>query len=78
MGTRLYKWNRFPLLIYEGGDDVEEFEKLLRDKRSAYSEYRKAQSEMKELAIHKANAGFILDIKEEKTKTPVQHKRKEK
>ncbi len=55
-----------------------EFEKLLRDKRSAYSEYRKAQSEMKELAIHKANAGFILDIKEEKTKTPVQHKRKEK
>ena len=46
----------------------EEFNTLLTDKKAAYAEYRKAQDEMRELAVHKANAAYLLGIEEEKSK----------
>ncbi len=46
----------------------EEFSTLLTDKKAAYAEYRKAQDEMRELAVHKANAAYLLGIEEEKSK----------
>lgn len=46
----------------------EEFNTLLTDKKAAYTEYRKAQDEMRELAVHKANAAYLLGIEEEKAK----------
>ena len=46
----------------------EEFNTLLTDKKAAYTEYRKAQDEMRELAVHKANAAYLLGIEEEKSK----------
>ena len=46
----------------------EEFNTLLTDKKAAYAEYRKAQDEMRELAVHKANAAYLLGIEEEKAK----------
>ena len=46
----------------------EEWGKLLGEKKAAYAEYHKAQSEMRELAVHKANAAYLLGIEEEKSK----------
>ena len=42
-----------------------EFAELLAKKKVAYSEYRKARDEMKELHTVKANVDRILEIKEE-------------
>lgn len=46
----------------------EEWGKLLGEKKAAYAEYHKAQTEMRELAVHKANAAYLLGIEEEKSK----------
>ena len=42
-----------------------EFAELLVKKKAAYSEYREARDEMKELHTVKANVDRILEIKEE-------------
>ena len=44
----------------------EEFAQLLAEKKAAYADYHKAQNEMRELLIHKANAEHILGIDEQK------------
>lgn len=46
----------------------EEWDTLLTDKKAAYAEYRKAQDEMRELAVHKANVAHLLGIEEEKSR----------
>ena len=43
----------------------DEFAELLVKKKAAYSEYREARDEMKELHTVKANVDRILEIKEE-------------
>jgi len=44
----------------------EEFAQLLSEKKAAYADYQKAQNEMRELMIHKANAEYILGLDEQK------------
>ncbi len=43
-----------------------EFAQLLAEKKAAYADYHKAQNEMRELLLHKANAEYILGIDEQK------------
>lgn len=45
-----------------------EYAVLLTDKKVAYADYRNAQNEMRELAVHRANAAYMLGIEEEKLK----------
>lgn len=44
----------------------EEYVALLIDKKAAYADYRGAQNEMRELAVHRANAALMLGIEDEK------------
>ena len=44
----------------------EEFSKLLAEKKAAYAEYHRAQEQMRELLIHKANAAYLLGLDEQK------------
>lgn len=43
-----------------------EFAELLTEKKAAYADYHKAQDEMRELMIHKANAEYILGLDDQK------------
>ncbi len=43
----------------------EEFSALLTEKKAAYADYHKAQNEMRELLIHKANAAYLLGLEQE-------------
>ncbi len=45
-----------------------EFSALLTEKKAAYADYHKAQDEMRELLIHKANAEYIFGIDDQKEK----------
>ena len=40
--------------------------RLKAEKSALYAEYRKAQDEMRELMIHKANAEYVLGLDEQK------------
>ena len=44
----------------------EEFVRLLTEKKAAYADYHKAQEQMRELLIHKANAAYLLGLEERK------------
>ena len=43
----------------------EEFARLMAEKKAAYAEYHRAQEQMRELLIHKANAAYLLGLNEQ-------------
>lgn len=48
-----------------------ESSRLKAEKSALYAEYRKAQDEMRELMIHKANAEYVLGFDEQKPQKEV-------
>ncbi len=46
-----------------------EFNALLTQKKAAYADYHRAQDEMRELAVHRANAEFMLGLHEQEQRT---------
>lgn len=55
----------------------EEFARLLAEKKAAYAEYHRAQEQMRELLIHKANAAYLLGLNEQSRQT-TERQREEK
>ena len=55
----------------------EEFARLLAEKKAAYAEYHRAQEQMRELLIHKANAAYLLGLDEQNRQT-TERQREEK
>ena len=55
----------------------EEFARLLAEKKAAYAEYHRAQEQMRELLIHKANAADLLGLDEQNRQT-TERQREEK
>ena len=55
----------------------EEFARLLAEKKTAYAEYHRAQEQMRELLIHKANASYLLGLDEQNRQT-TERQREEK
>ena len=55
----------------------EEFARLLAEKKAAYAEYHRAQEQMRELLIHKANAAYLLGLNEQNRQT-TERQREEK
>ncbi len=55
----------------------EEFARLLAEKKAAYAEYHRAQEQMRELLIHKANAAYLLGLDEQNRQT-AERQREEK
>lgn len=55
----------------------EEFARLLTEKKTAYADYHKAQEQMRELLIHKANAAYLLGL-EERNQQIIERQREEK
>ena len=55
----------------------EEFARLLAEKKAAYAEYHRAQEQMRELLIHKANAACLLGLNEQNRQT-TERQREEK
>ena len=55
----------------------EEFARLLAEKKAAYAEYHRAQEQMRELLIHKANAACLLGLDEQNRQT-TERQREEK
>ena len=55
----------------------EEFARLMAEKRAAYAEYHRAQEQMRELMIHKANAAYLLGLNEQNRQT-TERQREEK
>lgn len=55
----------------------EEFARLLTEKKAAYADYHKAQEQMRELLIHKANAAYLLGLEERKQQS-IERQREEK
>ena len=55
----------------------EEFARLLAEKKAAYAEYHRAQEQMRELLIHKANAAYLLGMNEQNRQT-TERQREEK
>ena len=55
----------------------EEFARLLAEKKAAYAEYHRAQEQMRELLIHKANAACLLGPDEQNRQT-TERQREEK
>ena len=55
-----------------------EYAKLLTEKKAAYAEYRRAQDEMRELAVHRANAAYVLGIEQRKEEQEKDRQHEEK
>ena len=55
----------------------EEFARLMAEKKAAYAEYHRAQEQMRELLIHKANAACLLGLDEQNRQT-TERQREEK
>lgn len=55
----------------------EEFARLMAEKKAAYAEYHRAQEQMRELLIHKANAAYLLGLDEQNRQT-TERQREEK
>ena len=55
----------------------EEFARLLAEKKAAYAEYHRAQEQMRELLIHKANAACLLGL-DEQNRQSTERQREEK
>ena len=55
----------------------EEFARLMAEKKAAYAEYHRAQEQMRELLIHKANAAYLLGLGEQNRQT-TERQREEK
>ena len=55
----------------------EEFARLMAEKKAAYAEYHRAQEQMRELLIHKANAAYLLGLNEQNRQT-TERQREEK
>ena len=51
--------------------------RLLAEKKAAYAEYHRAQEQMRELLIHKANAAYLLGLNEQ-TRQTAERQREEK
>ncbi len=49
-----------------------EFNELLTKKKADYADYRKAQDDMRELQVHRANAEYMLGLSEQKEQTTEQ------
>ena len=55
-----------------------EYAKLMTEKKAAYAEYRRAQDEMRELAVHRANAAYVLGIEQRKEEQEKERQHEEK
>lgn len=55
-----------------------EYTKLLTEKKVAYAEYRRAQDEMRELAVHRANAAYVLGIEQHREEQEKKRQHEEK